>query len=124
MTEKQYAVIQPYLPIQRGNVRISNLPVISAILFAAENSRKWRDLPPRFGSGTRVYTRMRRWADVGVLDRLFDAPEEYRMICMSVDCLGLDSTSVKVHPYGTGALKKTNLNQLVSHAETGMPKCI
>mgnify|MGYP001099858874 CR=1 FL=1 len=78
MTEKQYAVIQPYLPIQRGNVRISNLSVISAILFAAENSRKWRDLPPRFGSGTRVYTRMRRWADVGVLDRLFDAPEEYR----------------------------------------------
>ena len=28
------------------------------------------------------------------------------MIRVSADCLGLDSTSVKVHPDGTGALKK------------------
>jgi hypothetical protein len=117
-------VIQTYLPIQRGNVRILNLSVISAALFAAENRRKWRDLPPRFDSGARDYTRMRRWVEVGVLDWLFDALQEYRMIRMHVDCLGLDSTSVKVHPYATGALKKTNLNQSVSYAATGMPKCI
>ena len=29
-------------------------------------------------SGARVYTRMRRWADVGVLDRLFDALQDGR----------------------------------------------
>ena len=48
---------------------------------------------------------MRRWADAGVLDRLFDALQKHHMIRVSVDCLGLDSTSVKVHPDGTGALK-------------------
>ena len=73
ITEKHYALIQPYLPVQRGNVRVSNLMVINAILFVAENGCKWRALPPRFGKWHTVYTRMRRWADAGVLDRLFDA---------------------------------------------------
>lgn len=92
--------------------------------FITENNCKRRDLPPRFGGGTRIYTRMRRWADVGVLDWLFDALQEHHMIRISVSCLGLDSTSVKVHPYGTGALKKTNINQLASYEATVMPKCI
>jgi transposase len=49
ITENQYALIRPYLPVQRGNVRISNLTVINAILFVAENGCKWRALPPQFG---------------------------------------------------------------------------
>ncbi|MDG2404146.1 MAG: transposase, partial [Paracoccaceae bacterium] len=49
MTQKQYALIQPYLPVQRGNVRVSNLRVINAILFVAENGCKWPALPSRFG---------------------------------------------------------------------------
>ena len=106
ITQKQYALIQPYLPVQRGNVRVSNLRVINAILFVAENGCKWPALPSRFGKWHTVYTRMRRWADAGVLDRLFDALQKHHMIRVSVDCLGLDSTSVKVHPDGTGTLKK------------------
>ncbi len=42
-------LIQPYLPVQRGHVRVSNLTVINAILFVAENGCKWWALPPRFG---------------------------------------------------------------------------
>ena len=42
-------LIQPYLPVQRGDVRVSNLTVINAILFVTENGCKWRALPPRFG---------------------------------------------------------------------------
>jgi len=106
ITEKQYALIRPHLPVQRGNVRISNLTVINAMLFVAENGCKWRALPPRFGKWHTVYTRMRRLGEAGVLDRLFEALQEHDMIRVSVDCLGLGSTSVKVHPDGTGALKK------------------
>ena len=29
ITENQYALIQPYLPVQRGNVRISKLTVLN-----------------------------------------------------------------------------------------------
>ena len=122
LTEKQYALIAPHMPVQRGNVRISNLTVINAILFVAENGCKWRALPPRFGNWHTVYTRMRRWADAGVLDRLFSALQEHHMIRISVDCLGLDSTSIKVHPDGTGAPKKTAPKPLENHAVDGTPK--
>ena len=80
-------LIQPYLPVQRGDVRVSNLTVINAILFVTENGCKWRALPPRFGKWYKVYTRMHCWADAGVLDRLFNALQDHRMIRVSVDCL-------------------------------------
>ena len=112
-------MIQPYLPVQRGNVRVSNLRVINAILFVAENGCKWPALPSRFGKWHTVYTRMRRWADAGVLDRLFDALQKHHMIRVSVDCLGLDSTSVKVHPDGDWHAKKTDRSRLASRAVDG-----
>ena len=40
LTEEQYEVIRPLLPVQRGNVRIANLDVINAVLYVAENSCK------------------------------------------------------------------------------------
>ena len=119
ITEEQYAILLPYLPVQRGNVRISNLTVINAILYVAENGCKWRALPEHFGKWHTVYTRMRRWADGGVLDRLFDALQEHHMIRVSIDCLGLDSTSVKVHPDGTGAPKKTGRRRSGNRAAGG-----
>jgi len=122
ITDKQYAMIRPYLPVQRGNVRVSNLTVINAILFVAENGCKWCALPSPFGKWHTVYTRMCRWADAGVLDRLFDVLQKHHMIRVSVDCLGLDSPSVKVHPDGTGAPKKTDPKPLANHVAVGTPK--
>ena len=40
ITEEQYAFISPHMPVQRGNVQISNLTIINAILFVAENGCK------------------------------------------------------------------------------------
>ena len=67
---------------------------------------------------------MRRWADAGVLERLFAALQKHHMIRISVDCLGLDSTSIKVRPDGTGAPKKTARKPLGNRAEDGTPKFI
>ena len=97
ITEEQYTFLGPYLPVQRGNVRISNLTVINAILFVAENGCKWRALPERFGKWHTVYTGMRRWADAGVLDRLFDALQEHHLIRVRVECNGMYRL---LHPEG------------------------
>ena len=35
LTEAQYERIAPLLPVQRGNVRVSNLQVLNAILYVA-----------------------------------------------------------------------------------------
>ena len=71
LNENQYNLIKGYLPVQRGNVKIANMTLINAVLYIAENGCKWRALPEKFGNWHTIYTRLKRWAERGVLERLF-----------------------------------------------------
>ena len=104
LTKEQYEKIEMYLPKQRGNVKIPNLQMLNALLYMAENGCKWRGWPAHFGRWHSIYMRMSRWAKSGVLDRVFEKLKEQMNI--PPEALSMDSTSVKVHPDGTGALKK------------------
>ncbi len=105
ITEEQYARIEDSLPVQRGNVSLTNLQVLNAILYVAEQGCKWRGLPKRFGRWHTIYMRMNRWAKNGVLDRVFEQLQMEQIVRIRIEAFSLDSTSVKVHPDGTGALK-------------------
>ena len=107
ITSEQFSRIEPFLPVQRGNVSLTNLQVVNAILYVAQNGCKWRALPKRFGNWHTIYTRMNRWAKAGVLDRLFEELQHQQLVRIKIEAVSLDSTIVKVHPDGTGALKKT-----------------
>ena len=107
ITAEQFTRIEPFLPVQRGNVSLSNLQLVNAILYVAEHGCKWRALPKRFGDRHTIYTRMNRWAKAGVLDRLFEELQHQQLVRIKIEAVSLDSTIVKVHPDGTGALKKT-----------------
>jgi transposase len=61
------------LPVQRGNVRVSKLVFLNAILYTAENGCKWRKLPKEFGSWHTIYMRMRRWVEHDIWPRVLDA---------------------------------------------------
>ena len=122
ITSAEFKVIEDLLPKQRGNVSISNLQVLNAILYVAEHGCKWRGLPKKFGNWHTIYTRANRWAKQGVLDHVFAALQENDIINIQVDHVSLDSTAVKVHPDGTGALKKTVHNRLVSREQAGQRK--
>ena len=124
ITPEQYSRIEGYFPTQRGNVRNENLQVLNAILYVAEHGCKWRGLPKRFGKWHTIYTRMNRWAKNGVLDRIFEALQRENIIQIRVEAVSLDSTIVKVHPDGTGALKKTVRKPSASQEEDGQPKFI
>ena len=106
ITEEQYARIEDSLPVQRGNVSLSNLQFLNALLYVAEHGCKWRGLPKRFGNWHTIYTRMNRWSKSGALDRIFEKLQLERIVRIRIEAFSLDSTSVKVHPDGTGALKK------------------
>ena len=106
LTEAQYELIAPCLPVQRGNVSLSNLQVLNAILHVAEHGCKWRGLPSSFGNWHTIYTRMNRWSKNGALDRVFEELQRERLVRVKLEVASLDSTIVKVHPDGTGALKK------------------
>ena len=124
ITEAQYRRIEGCFPKQRGNVSLSNLQVLNAIVYVAENGCKWRGLPKRFGNWHTIYTRMNRWAKAGVLDRVFAALQEQQIIRIKIESMSVDSTIVKVHPDGTGALKKTDRKPSESPEEDGLPRFI
>src|SRR3989304_145124 len=98
ITEAQYLRIEPSLPRQRGNVSISNLQVLNALLYVAEQGCKWRGLPKRFGNWHTLYTRMNRWAKNGVLERVFEQLPREQLVGIQSEAVQLDSTIVQVHP--------------------------
>jgi len=67
---------------------------------------------------------MRGWAQAGVLARVFEALQQEQIIRIKVEAASLDSTSIKVHPDGTGALKKTARNQSDDPEEDLRPRFI
>ena len=124
ITETQFHRIQSSLPRQRGNVRVTNLQFLNALLFVAEQGCKWRGLPRRFGPWHTIYTRMNRWSKNGVLDHIFEQLQREQIVRIKIEAIKMDSTIVKVHPDGTGALKKTAHKPLESHAAGGTPRFI
>lgn len=124
LDQKQYERIAHCFPKARGTLRYSNLQVLNAILYIAENGAKWRRLPASYGNWHTIYTRMRGWAKAGVLARVFESLQQEQIIELKIQAGSLDSTSVKVHPDGTGALKKTGRNQLDAPEEDSRPRFI
>jgi transposase len=124
ITEEQYARIKDSLPVQRGNVSLSNLQFLNAVLYVAEHGCKWRGLPKRFGNWHTIYTRMNRWSKSGAMDRVFEKLQLEQIVRIRIEALSLDSTSVKVHPDGTGALKKTDPSRSANLAADGPPRFI
>ena len=124
ITEAQFQRIESELPRQRGNVRVTNLQFLNALLYVAEQGCKWRGLPKRFGPWHTVYTRMNRWSKNGVLDQVFERLQKEQIIRIKIEAVKMDSTIVKVHPDGTGALKKTVLKPSENPAADGPPRFI
>ena len=110
-------MLWPLLPVQRNNVKIHNRRLLNALLYIAENGCKWRRLPKEYGNWHTLYTRLRRW-------RIFTALQEQRLIAIRVECISLDSTTIKVHPDAAGALKKTAHKPSENPEAAGTPKFI
>ncbi len=119
-------------------MRHKNLDLLNAILYVAEHGCKWRGLPKRFGNWHSIYVRMNRWAKKGVLDQVFAKLQQEQILKLKIEVFSLDSTSVKVHPDGTGALKKngpqalgksrggwnTKIHLLAANARTAITFCL
>ena len=104
LSENQYRQIEKLLPKQRGNVKIDNRRLLSALIYRCENGCSWRALPESFGSWHVIYVRLNRWAKSGVLERVYASLTAEGLKTISV--FALDSTAAKVHPDAHGARKK------------------
>lgn len=124
ITQDQYDQISDCFPKHRGKITYSNLHIINAFLYIAENGCKWRALPEKFGNWHTVYYRVSRWAKNGVLDKAFAKLQEKQIIRIKIDVLSMDSTSVKIHPDAAGALKKKDHSPSDCHEVGVTPKFI
>ena len=124
LTDKEYGFISHCFPIPRKPPKMSNVTVLNALLYVLENGCKWRALPSEYGNWHTVYMRLNRWAKSGVLQSAFLYLQRIGMIRVDVRIVSLDSSSIKVHPDGMGALKKEESNRLANHGADGTPKFI
>lgn len=124
LTIEQYEQIKDCFPKQRKPAKISNLEVLNAVLYIVENGCKWRSLPKEYGDWHVIYVRVNRWAKKGVLQAVFLYLQQLGIIQVQVNVVSLDSTCIKVHPDGMGALKKVGHSPLGEHEEDGIPNFI
>ena len=115
LTKEQYEKIKECFPKQRKPAKISNLDILNAVLYLVENGCKWRGLPKEYGNWHVIYVRVNRWAKKGVLQAAFLRLQQLGIIQIKVNVVSLDSTCIKVHPDGMGALKKVGSNLLEEH---------
>ena len=123
-SEEQYARIKDCLPRQRGNVSIDNLRLLNALLYVLENGCQWHAVPSHFGRWHTVYLRLSRWSKAGVVERVFVRLQQEQILAIKIEAIGLDSTSVRVHPDGTGARKKTAHKPSAAPGADARPKFI
>ena len=124
LSETHYQHIAHCLPVQRGNVRLSNLQVLNAILYVAEHGCSWRGLPEHFGPWHTVYTRMMRWAKSGVLDQVFETLQARNMMQIRIEAVLPDGLLVEPHADGTGPSTNAVLKPSANPAAAGPAKFI
>ena len=108
LSDRQWEAIRGKLPCQPGykGKGVDNRMFINAVMYVAKCGIPWRDLPERFGNWNTIYVRFRRWAKKGIWQQTFEglADKEVRTLL-------IDSTAVRVHQHGAGALKKQGSKQ-------------
>ncbi len=124
LNQNQYEKISVCFPKQRKPAKISNLDVLNAVLYLVENGCKWRRLPKEYGDWHVIYVRVNRWAKKGVLQAAFMKLQQMGIIQIKVNIVSLDSTCIKVHPDGMGALKKTEPSLSAEREADGIPNFI
>ena len=88
---------------ERGRpAKCDNRSVMNGILWITRGGAPWRELPERYGAWQTVYSRFRKWRDMGVFEAIFHAlsiDADFENIC-------IDSTSCKVHQSANGGEKR------------------
>ena len=102
ISDKVWAVLEPYLPGQKGQwggVADDNRKFINAVFWILRTGAPWRDLPPDYGNWNSVAKRFRRWVESGlrerILENIIDDPD--------FEWLMIDASHIKVHPHAAGA---------------------
>ncbi len=100
LSDFEWSIIQPLLPNKpRGMPRADDRKVLNGIYWRLRTGSPWADIPERYGPATTCANRFRRWAKIGVWDRIFEAVSQ----AYDGDLQMVDSSSIRVHQHGGNA---------------------
>ena len=106
MTDKQWELLQPHLPVTKKGRPIKNLRrSIDAIRWVLRTGAPWRDLPERYGPWRTASNTFYRWRNSGRWQQML---ESIQSKAHTDGELGwflhfLDSTVIRVHQHAAGA---------------------
>ena len=102
LTDFEWSIIEPLLPNKpRGVPRADDRKVLNGIYWRLRTGSPWADIPERYGPATTCGNRFRRWAKIGLWDRIFEAVSK----AYDGDLQMIDSSSIRVHQHGAHVKK-------------------
>ncbi len=76
ISDRSWTIIEPLVPGTAKSCGVTAKDTrlfLEAVLWKVRVGGPWRDLPPGFGAWNSIFRRFRRWAQLGVFDRIFKA---------------------------------------------------
>lgn len=80
--------------------------VLNAILWILKSGARWRDLPPHFGNWNSIYHTFRRWAKLGIFEKILQIVNKNNQNSKLIE---MDSTYCKVHQSACSKLKNQEI---------------
>lgn len=103
LSDAEWQRIESLLPPETGRkARPSkdNRHMVNGMIWILRSGAPWRDLPARYGPWQSVYTRFRRWTQMGVWQQILEQLIQNEPVQSIVL---LDSTIVRAHQHAAGA---------------------
>ena len=117
ITNEEWERIKELFPPERtgkkGRPAKNNRNMLNGMLWIARTGAQWRELPERYGPWQTVYSRFRKWQEIGIWENIF------HMLSSDADKenLSIDSTMSKAHQSTNGGFKKRMKNPSEEHEE-------
>lgn len=114
LTDEQWNLIEPILPVQRrggrGRPPGDQRKMLNGMMWILRTGAPWRDLPERLGPWQTVYHTFNRWREEGVFDRILEALQ-IRLDAdglLDWDLWCIDGSSIRASRAAAGASTKVS----------------
>ena len=104
ISDEQWVKIKDLLPGKAGDhgrAAEDDRLFIKAVCWIARTGDPWYDLPERFGERNSVFQRFNRWCKRSAWGCILEVWQD-----PDLECLMLDSTTIRAHRHAAGAIQK------------------
>lgn len=72
LTDAQVEQLRPFFPKSHGKPLVDDRRILGGVIFIIRNGLRWCDVPREYGPPKTLYSRWKRWGDMGVFARMME----------------------------------------------------